>query len=466
MPGIATGRAYRCPRRHVPRAAPYTGRVFGINGNEFIVILLVAVIVVGPRRLPEYTRKLTQLIRQLRVFLEQAKAQIAEEVGPELGDLNLADLNPRNYDPRKIVRDALGEDLDAIKRDLANPLAAVASTAKEASDAVAADVRALAAQERSDSLGKRIEAQAEAARAGAEAEAAQAKGAQAEAAQGTGTGAETARVEAEEARKTGAGVESAQAEAGAETAQVAEAKSEETRAEVADTVRGPEPGTGEEPVSDTTPQSDVQEPAVPGTESPEGARGTTAGEMTRPAPAATGPVAGTAAQAGPDAGTVPAGSQAEVADVARGSEPGAGEEPMSDTTPQAGSAETAPGPQAEVSQEQDTTPDDQEQTAAQPVVQGRDTAPGEQRPDVLQEQQDATPGEQRAAAPDDQEQDAVVTGSRDGQTATSEAAAIPTSLTEASGDLPPRPLSPRDIVRAAKAAARTRPEAATLTVDA
>ena len=464
MPGIATGRAYRCPRLPVPRAAPYTGRVFGINGNEFIVILLVAVIVVGPRRLPEYTRKLTQLIRQLRVFLEQAKAQIAEEVGPELGDLNLADLNPRNYDPRKIVRDALGEDLDAIKRDLANPLAAVASTAKEASDAVAADVRALAAQERSDSLGKRIEAQAEAARAGAESETAQAgtgatQGAEAKAEEAGATSAQ-----AKEAQGTGA--ESAQAGAGVEAAQVAEAKSEETRAEAADTVRGPEPGTGEEPVSDTTPQSDVQEPAVPGTESPEGARGTTAGEMTRPAPAATGPVAGTAAQAGPDAGTVPAGSQAEVADVARGSEPGAGEEPMSDTTPQAGSAETAPGPQAEVSQEQDTTPDDQEQTAAQPVVQGRDTAPGEQRPDVLQEQQDATPGEQRAAAPDDQEQDAVVTGSRDGQTATSEAAAIPTSLTEASGDLPPRPLSPRDIVRAAKAAARTRPEAATLTVDA
>jgi len=353
MPGIATGRAYRCPRRHVPRAAPYTGRVFGINGNEFIVILLVAVIVVGPRRLPEYTRKLTQLIRQLRVFLEQAKAQIAEEVGPELGDLNLADLNPRNYDPRKIVRDALGEDLDAIKRDLANPLAAVASTAKEASDAVAADVRALAAQERSDSLGKRIEAQAEAARAGAEAEEAQ-----------------EAEVEAEAAKET----------------------------------------------------------------------------------------------------------RAEVADVARGSEPGAGEGSVSDTTPQAGSAETAPGPQAEASQEQDTTPDDQEQTAAQPVAQGRDTAPEEQRPDALREQQDATPGEQRddaasgeqrAAVPDNREQDAVVTGSWDGQTtATSEAAAIPTSLTEASGDLPPRPLSPRDIVRAAKAAARTRPEAATLTVDA
>ncbi len=459
MPGIATGRAYRCPRLPVPRAAPYTGRVFGINGNEFIVILLVAVIVVGPRRLPEYTRKLTQLIRQLRVFLEQAKAQIAEEVGPELGDLNLADLNPRNYDPRKIVRDALGEDLDAIKRDLANPLAAVASTAKEASDAVAADVRALAAQERSDSLGKRIEAQAEAARVGAESETAQAgteaaqgaeakaeeagaTSAQAKEAQGTGTGveAEAVRTEAEEARGaeaaqgTGAESETARAEAQeAEEAQGAEVEAgaaKETRAEVADVARGSEPGTGEEPMSDTTSQSVVQEPAVPGTESPEGAHGATAGETTRPASAATGPVAKAAAQAGPAAGTVPAGSRAEVADVVLGPEPSAGEESVSDTASQAGSAETASAPQDEASREQDAT--DQEQTAA----------------------------------PNDWEQDAVVTGSQDGrQAAASEAAAIPTSLTEASGDLPPRPLSPRDIVRAAKAAARTRPEAATLTVD-
>ena len=398
MPGIATGRAYRCPRRHVPRAAPYTGRVFGINGNEFIVILLVAVIVVGPRRLPEYTRKLTQLIRQLRVFLEQAKAQIAEEVGPELGDLNLADLNPRNYDPRKIVRDALGEDLDAIKRDLANPLAAVASTAKEASDAVAADVRALAAQERSDSLGKRIEAQAEAARAGAESETAQAG---TEAAQGAEADAEEAGATSAQAKEAqGTRTESEAAQAGAEEARGAEAAQE---AEAAKETR------------------------------------------------------------------------AEAADVTRGSESGTGEEPMNDTTPQSGSAETASGPQAEVLQKQDATPDDQEQTAAaQPVVQGRDATPGEQRPDALREQQDAVSGEQqdatsreqRAAVPDNREQDAVVTGSQDGQTtATSEAAAIPTSLTEASGDLPPRPLSPRDIVRAAKAAVRTRPEAATLTVD-
>lgn len=118
---------------------PYTDRVFGISGAEFFVIVLVAVLVVGPQRLPEYTRKLTQAVRRLRVFLDDAKVQIAEEVGPELGDLDLSDLDPRNYDPRKIVRDALGEDLDAIRRDLANPFQSVAKTVKETSDdAVAA----------------------------------------------------------------------------------------------------------------------------------------------------------------------------------------------------------------------------------------------------------------------------------------------------------------------------------------
>lgn len=105
------------------------------------MLLLVVIVVVGPQRLPEYTRRLTQLVRQLRLFLDNAKEQIAQEVGPELGELNLEDLNPRNYDPRKIVRDALGEDLDAIRRDLANPFRSAASTAVRTGDEVVAAAR-------------------------------------------------------------------------------------------------------------------------------------------------------------------------------------------------------------------------------------------------------------------------------------------------------------------------------------
>ena len=132
--------------------------MFGINGSEFLVIVLVAVIVVGPQRLPEYTRKLTQMVRQLRVFLDNARSQIAEEVGPEMADLDLSSLDPRQYDPRKIVRDALGEDIDAIREDLTHPFRSVGSAAKDASDAAAQAVNDVVKQDRAKSLSKQIEA--------------------------------------------------------------------------------------------------------------------------------------------------------------------------------------------------------------------------------------------------------------------------------------------------------------------
>ncbi|WP_278699264.1 twin-arginine translocase TatA/TatE family subunit [Actinomyces oris] len=132
--------------------------MFGINGSEFLVIILVAVIVVGPQRLPEYTRKLTQMVRQLRVFLDNARSQIAEEVGPEMADLDLSSLDPRQYDPRKIVRDALGEDIDAIREDLAHPFRSVGSAAKEMSDDAAQAVNDVVKKDRAMSLSKQIEA--------------------------------------------------------------------------------------------------------------------------------------------------------------------------------------------------------------------------------------------------------------------------------------------------------------------
>ena len=137
---------------------PILSGVFGINGNEFLVIILVAVIVVGPQRLPEYTRKLTQMVRQLRVFLDNARSQIAEEVGPEMADRDLSSLDPRQYDPRKIVRDALGEDIDAIREDLAHPFRSVGSAAKEMSDDAAQAVNDVVKKDRASSLSKQIEA--------------------------------------------------------------------------------------------------------------------------------------------------------------------------------------------------------------------------------------------------------------------------------------------------------------------
>ena len=97
--------------------------MFGINGAEFLVLLVVAVVVVGPERLPRYAEQLAHAVRKLRHFVSDAKDRVATELGDDVKDVDWEALDPRRYDPRRIVREAL---LDG---DPAPPSSAVASGA-------------------------------------------------------------------------------------------------------------------------------------------------------------------------------------------------------------------------------------------------------------------------------------------------------------------------------------------------
>jgi sec-independent protein translocase protein TatB len=85
--------------------------VLGINGGEFLVLIVVALLVVGPERLPGYAEQLASWVRTLRRFLGSARERVAEELGEDVADVDWASLDPRRYDPRRIVRDALLEDV-------------------------------------------------------------------------------------------------------------------------------------------------------------------------------------------------------------------------------------------------------------------------------------------------------------------------------------------------------------------
>lgn len=84
--------------------------MFGINGGEFIVLLIVAAVVIGPERLPGYAEQLAGFVRSARTMLTSAKTRVDSEFSEELGDVDWSSLDPRRYDPRRIVRDALMED--------------------------------------------------------------------------------------------------------------------------------------------------------------------------------------------------------------------------------------------------------------------------------------------------------------------------------------------------------------------
>ena len=84
--------------------------LFDINGWEFIIILVVALLVIGPERLPEYSAKLTKMVRQVRSLADAAKVQLREQMGSEFDDVDWKQYDPRQYDPRRIVREALMGD--------------------------------------------------------------------------------------------------------------------------------------------------------------------------------------------------------------------------------------------------------------------------------------------------------------------------------------------------------------------
>lgn len=86
--------------------------MLGINGSEFLVLLAVAAVVLGPERLPQYTQQLTRLIRELRRMAQGAQEKVREELGPDFDDVDWRKLDPRQYDPRRIVREALADAVD------------------------------------------------------------------------------------------------------------------------------------------------------------------------------------------------------------------------------------------------------------------------------------------------------------------------------------------------------------------
>ena len=83
---------------------------FGLTFEKLLLIGLIAVFLIGPDRLPGYAAQFARLIRSLRDMANGAKTRMREEMGPDFDDVDWKKLDPRQYDPRRIIREALLED--------------------------------------------------------------------------------------------------------------------------------------------------------------------------------------------------------------------------------------------------------------------------------------------------------------------------------------------------------------------
>ena len=80
---------------------------FGLTFDKLLIIGIIAVFVVGPERLPRYAAQLARLVKSLRTLADGAKDRMREEMGPDFDEIDWKKLDPRQYDPRRIIREAL-----------------------------------------------------------------------------------------------------------------------------------------------------------------------------------------------------------------------------------------------------------------------------------------------------------------------------------------------------------------------
>ena len=82
---------------------------FGYDMEKFLLLLVVAALLIGPERLPRYAEGLARFTQRAREWLAGARSRVKEEMGDDFDDVEWRKLDPRQYDPRTIVRDALLE---------------------------------------------------------------------------------------------------------------------------------------------------------------------------------------------------------------------------------------------------------------------------------------------------------------------------------------------------------------------
>ncbi|MFT4051019.1 MAG: hypothetical protein QM677_02075 [Microbacterium sp.] len=87
--------------------------MFGLTLEKLVLVAIFAGIVLGPQRLASYTRRLSDTVRSLRAFVEATRRRAEQDLGVPLTRAEWEELDLRQYDPRRVVREALADGVIA-----------------------------------------------------------------------------------------------------------------------------------------------------------------------------------------------------------------------------------------------------------------------------------------------------------------------------------------------------------------
>ncbi len=100
--------------------------------SEIIGLVVLAIIVFGPDKLPELARKVARVLAYLRRVGNDARGQLRRELGPEFDGIHLSDLNPRTLVNKHLLSSEEVADLRQIRDEVLADGTILARTVSEA----------------------------------------------------------------------------------------------------------------------------------------------------------------------------------------------------------------------------------------------------------------------------------------------------------------------------------------------
>lgn len=81
---------------------------FDIGAGEFIGLAILALVLVGPDKLPTLAIEAAKIVKKVKDFANSATSEIKNNLGPGFEDLKPTDLHPKNF-IKKQLDDAMTE---------------------------------------------------------------------------------------------------------------------------------------------------------------------------------------------------------------------------------------------------------------------------------------------------------------------------------------------------------------------
>ena len=97
--------------------------MFGIGFEKLLVLAILAAVLIGPDKLPQFAVDAAKFIQKMRGLSREAMTEFKSQLGPEFANLDIQDLNPKTFIANHL--DEIASDTNKIAKSATSDLAKI-----------------------------------------------------------------------------------------------------------------------------------------------------------------------------------------------------------------------------------------------------------------------------------------------------------------------------------------------------